>query len=379
MNIYLDHAATTPVLPEAAQAAFHSMIEGFGNPSSGHQPGIDAAASLLDHRNTIASSLGCLPEELFFTSGGTEGNNWAVSMAAQLQKRNGKHILTTAVEHSATLEPIRALEQQGYDVTYLMPDRSGHISLSQVEAALRPDTILVSMMLVNNETGNLLPVRETAQLIKNTKSKALLHSDAVQAFLKLPLTPEALGANFLSVSAHKIGGPKGCGALYIRKGLSPVPWLLGGGQEGGFRSGTEATHQIAAFAKACQIGTQNALKTRSCIEEIKTYALQALKTHVPKLVVVSEGDAPHICAISLPGYPSEMLVRDLSDQGIFVSSGSACHKGKASHVFAAQNLPPDILMGMLRLSFSPQNTMQEMDILCLALSHIVDTRISVIR
>lgn len=379
MNIYLDHAATTPVLPEAAAAALRSMTEEFGNPSSVHQLGAHAATSLAEHRSTIASALGCLPEELFFTSGGTEGNNWAISMAAHIQKRHGTHILTTAVEHSATLEPLRALEQQGYEVTYLMPDRSGHISVSQVEAALRPDTVLVSMMLVNNETGNLFPVRETARLMKNKQSKALLHSDAVQAFLKLPFTPEALGADFLSLSAHKIGGPKGCGALYIKKGISPVPWLLGGGQEGGLRAGTEATHQIAAFAKACQIGSQNALNIQADTANIKAYALKALKARVPKLVVVSEGDAPHICAISLPGYPSEMLVRDLSDHGIFVSSGSACHKGKASHVFAAQNLPPKVLLGMLRLSFSSRNTTKEIDALCVALSHIVDTRISIDR
>lgn len=373
--IYLDHAATTPVYSEAAMEALHAMKDSFGNPSSRHRFGMEAAASVAEQRATIAKSLGCLSEELFFTSGGTEGDNWAIFLAEKMNHRRGKHIITTSIEHSAVLEPIRALEKQGYEVTYLEPDRSGHISASQVEAALRSDTILVSMMLVNNETGAILPVAETARLIRNAKSPALLHSDAVQAFLKIPFTPKELGVDFLTLSAHKIGGMKGSGALYVKKGHKISPLILGGGQEHGLRSGTEATPQIAAFAAACEWKSKHFSEHSAKLQELKSYALDTLTQTVPGLVVVSEGDAPHVCAISLPGYPSEMLVRDLSDRDIFVSSGSACHKGKPSHVFASMKLQPKIMMGILRLSFSPENTTQEIDTLSQALASIVRERI----
>lgn len=375
MSIYLDNAATTRVSSEAAIAALHAMTEDFGNPSSRHQFGMHAAASLAAHRAEIAETLGALSEELFFTSGGTEGDNWAVFIAEQMNHRRGKHIITTAIEHSAVLEPIRALEKQGYDVTYLEPDRTGHISISQVESALRQDTILISMMLVNNETGVILPVAETARLIRQTQSPALLHSDAVQAFLKIPFTTKELGVDFLTISAHKIGAMKGSGALYVRKGHKISPLILGGGQEKGLRSGTEATPQIAAFAAACDAGHHNFSEHSKKLKALKTYALDSLQNTVPGLQLVSEGDAPHICAISLPGYPSEMLVRDLSDREIYVSSGSACHKGKPSHVFAAMKLPPKVLMGILRISFSPENTTQEIDTLCQALASIVRERV----
>jgi cysteine desulfurase len=351
------------------------MTENYGNPSSRHQLGIRAATALADQRAEIAKAVGCRSEELFLTSGGTEGDNWAVFIAERLNHRRGKHIITTAIEHSAVLEPIRALEKQGYDITYLEPDRTGHITISQVESALRQDTILISMMLVNNETGAMLPVKETAQLIRRTHSPALLHTDAVQAFLKVPFTPKDLGVDFLTISAHKVGGLKGSGALYVKKGLKISPLILGGGQENGLRSGTESTPQIAAFSAACEVGIQHLSEHSKTLETLKAYALDTLQSAIPGLVVVSEGDAPHICAISLPGYPSEMLVRDLSDRGIYVSSGSACHKGKPSHVFAAMKLPPKVLMGILRLSFSPENTTQEVDALCEALTSIARERV----
>ena len=375
MPIYLDHAATTRVLPEAAEAALHAMTERFGNPSSRHALGLEAASALTEHRATIAKALGDSDGQFLFTSGGTESNNWAISIMEQLGRRRGKHIITTAVEHSAVLEPMKRLEQQGYEVTYLEPDKYGRISSAQVEEVLRPDTIMVSMMLVNNETGVLLPVAEVSTLLKAKRSAALLHTDAVQGFLKVPFTPKELGADFITISAHKIGGPKGCGGLYVRKGHKTSPLLLGGGQEQGLRSGTEGTALIAAFVAAAKIGMERQATRRDYLLSLKKYALSALSSALPELVVVSSGDAPHICAISLPGYPSEMLVRDLSDRGIYVSSGSACHKGKPSHVFGAMKLSNRVSMGVLRISFAEENTREDIDALTAALVSISKERV----
>ena len=372
MPIYLDNAATTQVCPQAAQAAYQAMTEGFGNPSSGYALGQAAAAQVKEHRETVARCLGCLPEELTFISCGTEGDNWSIRSAVEYGKRKGKHIITTAIEHAAVLEPMKDLERQGYEVTYLKPDRTGHISIDALTAALRPDTILVSMMLVNNELGTILPVAEAARAIKAAGSPALLHCDAVQGFLKVPFTPKELGVDLLTVSGHKIHAPKGIGAQYIRKGLNLKPLLLGGGQESGLRSGTEPTAQIAALAAACDAWQE---EYRDKITQTKRYALEVLR-QVPGLEVVSPGDFPHICAVSLPGYPSEMLVRDLSDMGICVSSGSACHKGKPSHVFAALGLPKRTLMGVLRVSFSAENTREDVDILAEGLTSITKNRIA---
>ena len=372
MPIYLDSAATTRVCQEAAQAAYEAMTEGFGNPSSGYAVGQQAAARMKACRETVADSLGCLPEELTFLSCGTEGDNWAIRAAVEYGKRRGKHIITTAIEHAAVLEPIKALERQGYEVTYLKPDREGHISLDELTAALRTDTVLVSMMLVNNELGTILPVAQAAQAIRDSGAPALLHCDAVQGFLKVPFTPGELGVDLLTISGHKVRAPKGIGAQYIRKGLELKPLLLGGGQERGLRSGTEPTAQIAALAAACAAWRA---EDREKLARTKAYTLDRLR-RVPGLEVVSPGDAPHICAIALPGYPSEMLVRDLSDRGICVSSGSACHKGKPSHVFAALGLPKRTLMGVLRVSFSPENRQEDGDALAECLTEITKNRIA---
>ena len=372
MPIYLDHAATTPVCPQAAQAALAAMTTGYGNPSARYALGLETANQVKTWRAILAGRLGCLPEELTFVSCGTEGDNWAIQAAADFGKRIGKHIITTAIEHTAVLEPVKALAAQGYEVTYLKPDRSGHISPDHLAAALRPDTVLVSMMLVNNELGTLQPVAQAAQAIRASGSPALLHCDAVQGFLKIPFTPKELGVDLLTISGHKIRAPKGIGLQYIRKGLRLKPMLLGGGQEEGLRSGTEPTAQIAALAAACQAWGED---TAAHIQSVKEHALKVLQ-QVPGLEVISPGDAPHICAISLPGYPSEMLVRDLSDQGIYVSSGSACHKGKPSHVFAALGLPKRTLMGILRVSFGPDSTPAEADALAAALIRITRTRIA---
>ena len=326
---YFDHAATTPVLPAAADAAYRVMTEDFGNPSSLHALGREAAKEVEGHRAAVAKALGCQPGELYFTSCGTEGDNWAVRLGAHLGRHRGKHIITTAVEHAAVLEPCRYLEQQGCEVTYLVPDHTGRVPAEAVEEALREDTVLVSMMLVNNETGAVQPVGEVARLLKRKKSAALLHTDAVQGFLKLDFTPKSLGVDLLTLSAHKIGGMKGSGALYIRNGLRAEPLLRGGGQEKGLRSGTEATPQIAAFAAAAGYGAEHRAEHIAYLEDLKAYTLKTLEAKVPGLAVVSRGDAPHICAVSLPGRPSQVVVRYLSDKGFCLSAGSACHRGKA--------------------------------------------------
>ncbi|MBQ2926813.1 MAG: aminotransferase class V-fold PLP-dependent enzyme, partial [Ruminiclostridium sp.] len=221
-TIYLDHAATTRVIPEAAQAALQVMTEEYGNPSSLHHLGVQAAKDLAARRETVAKTLGCKAEELFFTSCGTEGDNWAIQLAVHLNRHKGKHIITTSIEHTAVLEPIKKLETQGYEVTYLDPDANGRVTLADLEAALRPDTVLVAMMLVNNETGAIQPVADAARLLKRKKSSAFLHCDAIQGFLKIPFTVKSLGADTIAISGHKIGAPKGIGALYISPKLHPI-------------------------------------------------------------------------------------------------------------------------------------------------------------
>ena len=271
-TVYLDHAATTRVRPEAAQAALAAMTEGYGNPSSLHHLGRQAAAALEEHRAAVARALGCQPGEVYFTSCGTEGDNWAVHIAAHLGRHRGRHIITTAVEHAAILEPCKALEQQGYEVTYLLPDADGCVRIADLEAALREDTVLVSMMLVNNETGAIQPVRDAAAVLKRRKSRALLHCDAVQGFLKLPFTAPGLGVDLLTVSGHKIGALKGSGALYVRSGVKAPPLLRGGGQERGLRSGTEATPQIAALAAACTLGLAERDANARALADLRAYA-----------------------------------------------------------------------------------------------------------
>ena len=360
---YLDNAATTPVRPEAAQAAMDAMLQGWGNPSSVYALGARAAAQVKGWRADVAGALGCLPEELFFTSCGSESDNWAIQGALELNRRKGGHIITTAIEHAAVLEPLKALERQGYEVTYLQPGRQGVLDPAQVDSALRPDTVLVSMMLVNNELGTILPVREAAAAIRRTGCPALLHCDAVQGFLKIPFTPKELGVDLLSISGHKVHAPKGVGALYVRKGLKLPPLIRGGGQEGGLRSGTEATSQIAAFAAAARLGASSSGEDQARMAGLKARAIQRLAQELPEVVVLTQGGAPHILPASLPGYKSEVVVRFLSDRGVYLSSGSACHRGRPSHVFAALKLPKAQQDGALRISFSYDTTQEDVDAL----------------
>ena len=369
--IYFDYAATTPVRPEAVNAMV-SALRRFGNPSSRYEYGRQAAQRVKQDRETIARAMGCAPAELVFTSCGTESDNWAIRRGVELGRRKGKHIVTTAIEHAAVLETCRDLERQGYDVTYLKPDRAGRITADQLTAALRPDTALVSMMLVNNETGVVLPAAECVKAVKAADPAILFHCDGVQGFLKTQEPLARLGADLIAISGHKVGAPKGIGALYIKKGVRLRPLLTGGGQEDGLRSGTEATAQIAAFAAAVRIvaADRGRLERTAAIKE---YTLAKLRETLPKLEVISAGDAAHICAVTLPGYKSEVIVRVLGDRGVCVSSGSACHKGKPSHVFATMGLPKPWLDGALRLSFSPETTREEADALARALKEAADS------
>lgn len=364
---YLDNAATTPV-PRAVAEAMTDVLTGrFGNPSAQYPLGQEAKALVEEDRAVIAKALGCPPERLFFTSCGTESDNWAIHAALWQGRHVGRHIITTAVEHSAILEPLRFLQQNGYEVTYLKPDKAGRVTAAQVADALREDTVLVSMMLVNNETGCVFPVAETAKLLRERKSKALFHCDAVQGFLKVPCDPVGWGVDMMSLSAHKIGGPKGIGALYISENFrNPRPLLPGGGQESGLRSGTEATAQIAGFAKAVEVRCTSLEQGIAHMREMKEYCREKLLS-IPTVTEIGQGEAPHILSVSLPGYPSANIVTDLGSQGICISAGSACHRGKASHVVAALGLPKRTAAGVIRISFAPETEKADIDALYEAL------------
>ena len=372
--IYLDHAATTP-LPEAVADTMYDVLRHqFGNPSAQYPLGREAKELVEKARRTIAGALGCQPSALHFTSCGTESDNWAIRAAAWQGRHTGRHIITTAVEHSAVLEPCRQLEQEGYEVTYLKPDRTGHISAGQVAEALREDTVLVSVMLVNNETGCLFPVADIARLLKERGSRALLHCDAVQGFLKVPCAPAGWGVDLMSLSGHKLGGPKGIGALYIGPRVrNPRPLLPGGGQEMGLRSGTEATAQIAGFAKAVELRCDHLEDKLRHMAEVKAYAVEKL-TAIPDLQIIGDGKAPHVLSVSMAGWPSQNVVTDLGSQGICISAGSACHQGKSSQVVAALHLPKRVAAGVIRLSFGPETTFADIDACAEALRNHHDRR-----
>ena len=372
--IYLDNAATTPVPKAVADAVYDVLLHHCGNPSSQYPAGQEMKKAVEGWRTVIAGALGCPAERLYFTSCGTESDNWAIQAAVWQGRHTGRHIITTAVEHSAILEPCKLLAQQGYDVTYLKPGRDGNITVEQVANALRENTVLVSMMLVNNETGCVFPVAETARLLREKKSPALLHCDAVQGFLKVPCDPAGWGVDMMSLSGHKLGAPKGIGALYIGPRLrEPRPLLPGGGQERGLRSGTEATAQIAGFARAVELRLEDYDAKIAHMAALRDYCREKLLT-MGGVVPVGAGTAPHILSVSLVGYPSANIVTELGAEGICISAGSACHQGKASHVVSALGLDKKTAAGVIRISFSPDNTTGDVDALCDALRRHRDNR-----
>lgn len=359
MTVYLDNAATTRVCRESAETALKIMTEEFGNPSSSHAPGRRAKENLETARNHIARALGAAADEVFFTSGGTEADNWAVLGATEKLFRRGKHILTSATEHDAVRKPMEALQARGFEVTFLPPDKHGRIALQDFEAAMREDTIFASILYVNNETGAINPISEMAHALKQKNPFALFHTDAVQAFGKIPFKAPLLGADLITISSHKIHGPKGAGALYIKKGAKIAPLLLGGGQEKSARSGTEGMPCICAFGEAARISHASLSENREKMTALRDLTAKALQEQIPGLLVISAGGAPHILSISLPGYKSEVLMNYLDAAGICVSKSSACKKGGRSHVLEAMKLPNDVIDGAIRVSFSRENTQEE--------------------
>ena len=378
MSAYLDNAATTRVCPEAAQAALKVMTEIYGNPSSTYALGRKARSVLDTSRAVIAGALGCSPSELYFTSCGSESDNWAVICSAEAQKRIGRHVITSAVEHDAVRKPFDTLESLGWAVTRLAPESDGSISVRAVTEALRADTALVSLMLVNNETGAVTDIAAIAKELKKRGSKALLHTDAVQGFMKVPFKAKSLGADMISISGHKIHAPKGIGALYIRKGLRLPPFIVGGSQEGGMRAGTEAMPQIAAFAEAVNAAAAHMQENIERMRELQRRCAGRIAAEIPDARLLPLG-APHIIGISLPGYKSEVIMNFLEAKEIYVSRSSACKRGARSHVLEAIGLPNDVIDGSIRVGLSRFTTAEEIDEFCSALRDAHERLFTVLR
>ena len=362
MIAYFDNSATTKPSQAAVEAVTKAITEDWGNPSSVHNLGIEASRRLREARLSVAAALGAEDDRVFFTSCGTEADNWAIFSSAERLQKRGKHIITTSVEHHAVLHPMKKLEERGFDVTYLAPDKDGRVSLESLQEALRPDTILVSVMMVNNETGAVMPIERMAKLTHRLAPNALFHTDAVQGFLKIPFRAKALGADLISVSGHKVHALKGVGALYIRKGLSLPPYLHGGGQELSFRSGTEPTPAILSFGAACKEALPSLRQDLAEENRLKEY-LQAGLSAMDGVVLLGAQDAPHIVNFSVPGVRSQGLINCLQDQGVYVSAGSACSKGHRSHVLEACKIAPELIDGSVRASLSRYTTQAECDLL----------------
>ena len=359
--IYLDNSATTKPCPEAVAAMTKALTEDWANPSALYGFGIDAARKLRDARTAVAKAMGAEPDRVFFTSGGTEADNWAIFGTVKRMGKRGKHIITTAIEHHAVLNCMADLEAKGFEVTYLQPDSLGNIPLAALKEAIRKDTILVSIMMVNNEAGSVMPIEKMAKLTHRMAPDAIFHTDAVQGFLKVPFTAKALGADLISVSSHKVHGPKGAGALYISPRLKSFPaLLLGGGQESGYRSGTEGTPAILGFAAAAAAGAAT-LKEDISREKALIAGLVEKLSVLPEVAINGAHEAPHILSLSIPGVPTQNSINILQDAGICVSAGSACAKGHRSHVMEAMKVAPEIIDGSFRVSISRDTTEEELD------------------
>ena len=359
--IYLDNSATTKTCKEAVEAVMDAMTENWANPSSLYHFGMEGAKLMRSARAKVASALGAEPDRVFFTSGGTEADNWAIYSSVKRMGKRGKHIITTAVEHPAILNCMKDLESQGYEVTYLQPDNLGCVTLDALKAALRKDTILVSIMMVNNESGAVMPIAQMAKLTHRICPDAIFHTDAVQGFMKVPFLAKTLGADLISISSHKVHGPKGAGALYISPRLKSFPArAIGGGQEGGFRSGTEGTPAIFGFAAACEASKATFKEDIAREAELINGLVEKL-CKLDGVVINGAHQAPHILSISIPGIPTQNSLNILQDAGICVSAGSACAKGHRSHVMVAMGLSPEVIDGSFRVSICRDTTREELD------------------
>lgn len=358
MFVYLDNSATTRQYERVTEVMKTSMEENYGNPSSLHKLGLVAEKQMRQSRKTVADSLGAKEDEVFFTSGGTESDNTALFGIAHARKRAGKKIITTQVEHPAVLESCRLLEQQGFQVEYIGVDDKCRLDMEQLRAAIDSDTILISIMAVNNETGTIMPVSVIAKI----KENALLHTDAVQAYGKISL--EHTGADLISVSGHKIHGPKGIGALYVKKGVHLPAYLVGGGQERHMRSGTENVPAILGFGAAVELSRKNWTMRQETMEKARTHLLAGLLDQVPDIKINSPEDgACSVLNVSFLGTRGEVLLHTLEQDDIYVSTGSACSSNKKgrSHVLSAMGLSEKEIEGAIRFSFSEFNTIEEMD------------------
>ena len=371
MEHYLDNSATTIVYKEVAEKVAEIMTVNYGNPSSLHSKGMEAEDELIKARHIIAKSLGAEDNEIYFTSGGTEANNLAILGTVNALKRRGNKIVTTAIEHSSVYETMKNLESQGFQVVYIEPDKEGNISIEDFKAEIDSNTILVSLMAVNNEIGSILPFDKVDKIIKENHSPALLHCDCVQAYCKIPLKPKKIGVDLATISGHKIHAPKGVGALYIKEGVRIIPQHFGGEQESKIRPGTEALPLIGGFGKA--VAMADIQKNYEYITQLNNYARENLRA-IDEVVINSPKDAlPYIINISVQGIRSETMLHYLEQFEIYVSSGSACAKGKPSHVLQAMKLDRDLADSALRISFSTDNTKEDIDALCEAVKNGIKT------
>lgn len=371
--IYLDNSATTKPEKAVADAVYEALTDGFGNASSFHKIGLNANLQVRKARDILAKALSCQSEELVFTSGGTEANNLAVFGAVEANRRRGKRIVTTAIEHESVLQSVDELEKQGFEVVRLMPDKFGRIDEQQIFDAVNADTILVTMMYVNNEVGSILPVKSIKKAVKRANAPALIHIDCVQAFGKLEVKPAKLGADLLTVTAHKIHGPKGIGALYIRKGVRILPRTFGGEQERKIRPGTESVPLIAGFGKAVEL-IPDLKKQSQAIKELNAYAKEQL-LKIDGVGINSGDDASdYIINVFIPSFmTSQTIVQHLSSEyGICVSNGSACAKGKKSHVLTAMRLNDSVIDKSIRVSFARDNTRDDVDAFVKAVAETVE-------
>lgn len=363
MEIYLDNAATTAVYPEAAALMSRVMCEDFGNPSSLHKKGIEAEKYLRNAAKELADILKVKEKQIVFTSGGTEGDNWAIMGAAFANRRKGRHIITTKIEHAAVSEPVKRLEQLGFEVTRLGVDKTGTVSLSELEEAIRPDTVLVSIMAVNNEIGSVQPIAQAGELIKKKNPDTLFHTDAIQAFCKVPLYPAKAKVDMMAVSSHKIHGPKGVGFLYLAPSVKIDPLIYGGGQQGGLRSGTDNVPGAAGMALAAKMMSDHMGENTKKMLSLRTMLIRELEK-MDDVIIHGQPlpmGAPHIVNASFLGIRSEVLLHSLEEKGIYVSSGSACssHKRAASATLTAIGCGKDEIESSVRFSFSEMTTEEE--------------------